>query len=101
MIEVELTSAARADLQEIRKFSIDQFDANTADAYFLGFGAAFDLLREHPLAGALKPELGKGIRCLVQRRHRIFYRTDKGKVLIIRIVHHARDSEAMLGKSAK
>jgi toxin ParE1/3/4 len=99
--EVWLSPAARADLVAIREYSIDQFDADTADAYFLGFEAAFDLLREHPLAGPAKPELGKGIRCMVHRRHRIFYHVKSDLVLIVRIVHHAQDNRLAFRKAAK
>ena len=94
--EVELSPAARADLAEIDDFSADQFGQDVADAYLRGFNDAFALLRRHPLAGPAKPELGIGIRCLVHRRHRIFYRCETERVLIVRIIHHARDVRKLL-----
>lgn len=101
MAEVRLSRAARADLVDIRLYSLDQFDAETADAYFLGFDAAFDLLAAHPLASPTVPELGAGLRCLTHRRHRIFYRAEDGAVLIVRILHHAREARLALRKAAK
>lgn len=101
MIKVQLSPAARADLVEIRHYSIDQFDAATADAYFLGFDAAFDLLSEHPQEGAATPHYGKAYRCLVHQRHRIFYTVEAGSVLIVRVLHHARDVGTGLGRVAK
>ncbi len=91
MTKVFPSLAARTDLLEIREYSIEQFGGDVADTYFLGFDEAFDLLASHPLIGSARPELGKGIRCLVHRRHRIFYSFDGETVLIVRIVHHAMD----------
>lgn len=99
MIEVRLSPAARIDLEGIRQYSLDTFDPAVADSYFLGFDAAFDLLSNHPRVGATAPELGKDIRCLVHRSHRLFYRIDKKMVLIVRIVHHAQDARSALGKA--
>lgn len=96
MAEVFPSLAARADLLEIREYSIEQFGGDVADNYFLGFDEAFDLLADHPLIGAARPELGKGIRCLVHQRHRIFYYLEGDVVLIVRIVHHARDARRAL-----
>ena len=83
---------AKADLADIDDYSADQFGQEVADAYARGFNETFDLLRLHPEAGAAKPELGKAIRCIVHRKHRIFYTVNHGTVLIVRIVHHARDA---------
>jgi toxin ParE1/3/4 len=96
MAELDLSPAARADLVEIRKFSIEQFGAPVADAYFLGFGEAFALLRSHPLAGQAQPTLGRDIRCFTHRKHRIFYRVEAELVLIVRIIHHARNARREL-----
>ena len=95
------TQAARADLVYLREYSIEQFGPDVADDYILGFEAAFDRLAEFPLSGVARAELGQDIRCLVHRRHRIFYTVQGETVLIIRIVHHAMDAQqALRGVSA-
>lgn len=99
--EVQLSPAARADLLEIREYSITQFDPETADAYFLGFDEAFYLLSAHPQIGMAQLELGKGIRCLTHRKHRLFYRVEKHVVIIVRVIHHARDAMTALKKATK
>lgn len=100
MAELDLSPAARADLLAIRVYSVDRFGGEVADAYFLGFDAAFALLRQHPMAGAARTDLGKGIRCLIHRRHRMFYHIDGDTVVIVRIVHHARDARQALKGAA-
>jgi toxin ParE1/3/4 len=96
MAELDLSPAARADLLDIRIYSVDQFGVEVADSYFLGFDAVFALLREHPMVGASRVDLGQGIRCLIHRQHRIFYYVDGDTVVIVRVVHHARDAKQAL-----
>ncbi|WP_409934932.1 type II toxin-antitoxin system RelE/ParE family toxin [Novosphingobium sp. 9] len=94
MVEVRLSTAARSDLAAVDAYSARQFGDDVADAYARGFLEAFDLLARHPQSGAPRPELGEEIRCLVHRRHRIFYRFGDDIVLIVRILHHAMDERA-------
>lgn len=89
MIKVRFLSTAQADLISIRQYSLGEFGASVADGYFLGFQKVWALLREYPLAGAAKPELGPDIRCYVHRSHRFFYSIEDDVVLIRRVVHHA------------
>jgi toxin ParE1/3/4 len=83
-------------LAGIDEYGADQFGQDAADAYSRGFNEVFALLRLHPQAGAPSPELGRNIRCIVHRRHRIFYRLDGNAVVIQRIIHHARDARKVL-----
>ena len=93
---LRLTSAAHRDLSEIRAYGNERFGADAADRYFLGLDAAFAFLEDHPRAGPARPEWGDGIWCLTHRRHHILYQADGGEVLIVRIVHHARDVSQVL-----
>lgn len=90
-IRVRLTPAAEVDLTEIDAYGVEQFGEEIADAYTRRIYQVFDLLRRHPLAGQEEADLGKGIRRFTHRNHRIFYRVDDDLVLIVRIIHHARD----------
>jgi len=94
--EVGLSPRARADLAAIDDYSEGQFGREIADAYADGLEAIFDLLSRHPLSGAAMPKLGKGVRCIVHRKHRIFYTVRDDIVLIARIIHHARNAKSAL-----
>jgi toxin ParE1/3/4 len=96
MAKLRLSSSARADLVGIRKYSNEQFSTDVANAYFLGFDAVFAMLRRHPFAGAESPDIGADVRCFLHRKHRIFYRVSGDTVLIIRIIHHARDVRGII-----
>ena len=96
MAEIRLSAEAQADLVDIDEYGADQFSPDIADIYSRGFNEMFALLRRHPLAGAAKPELGQNLRCLTHRKHRIFYTVNGDVVLIIRIIHHARDAGRLM-----
>ena len=97
MADVGFTLSAFADLSEIDEFSLVQFGEDVGEAYMRGFDRAFSLLRDHPHAGADTPEFGEAYRCLVHQKHRIFYTVENDWVLIVRVLHHARDVRTALG----
>lgn len=92
MPRTRLTEAARADLHEIRRYSLRVFGTVAADAYLRHFKAVFALLRERPMAGVARDDVVVGLRCFTHRRHRVFYRVDGGDVLVVRVLHHARQT---------
>jgi toxin ParE1/3/4 len=96
VVDVILTRAARTDLAAIDRYTAAQYGADAADHYTYGFVGAFNLLARHPEAGAPQPMLGIGIRCLVHRRHRVFYTLEETQVIVIRVLHHARDARSQL-----
>jgi toxin ParE1/3/4 len=93
---LRLSSAAETELEAIDAYSFEQFGDEVAASYMHGFDELFDLLRRYPLAGKDTCELGKGIRSLTHRSHRIFYQVNKDQILIVRILHHAIDARRVL-----
>lgn len=97
-VKLRLSSKAQAELEAIDAFSFEQFGDEVASTYMRRFDELFDLLRRHPMAGQAASDLGKSMRSLTHRRHRILYRAGKDEVLIVRIVHHSMDAKlALLG----
>jgi toxin ParE1/3/4 len=96
--EIRLSPAAEADLEEIDGFGGNAFGKEVADQYSRGFREVFDVLRRHPEIGARRRELGRGVRTIAHRSHRIFYEVEGEVVLILRIFHHARDVKRSLLK---
>jgi toxin ParE1/3/4 len=91
MAELEYSVDAVADIDAITAFSVEQFGKAVADAYLAGLEAACNQLRLYPEMAATYPRLRPAMRCLIYRRHRIFYRLTGETVLIVRILHHAQD----------
>jgi toxin ParE1/3/4 len=96
--EVRLRAAADADLASILEHSVARFGEEVGEAYLRSFEGAFDLLRRHPMAGALRLAIEPPIRCLPHRSHRIFYDVDGDTVWIVRVLHHAMDVESRLSE---
>jgi toxin ParE1/3/4 len=91
MAKLRLSDSAKRDLAEIDEYGMVEFGATVADEYARGFRDVFALLREHPNSGPARPELGRGVRCIVYRRHRVFYVVAADRVQVLRIFHHSRD----------
>lgn len=96
--EIVLTRDAYADLAEIGEFGETQFGREAADAYQLAIDRAFERLTLYPKSGEAKPAYGRGVRCLVCKRHRILYEVVDDTVTVLRILHHSRDVPRHLPK---
>ena len=53
-------------------------------------------LAKHPELGRRREELAPGIRSLPFRRYVVFYRLSPTSLLIVRVLHGARDVESVL-----
>lgn len=96
MAEVSFTNAAEADLMEIDEFSVAHFGEHAGETYMRGFTEAFSQIAQHPQSGRASESYGAGVRCLIHKRHRIFYRIENDGVLVLRILHQARDARSRL-----
>ncbi|QGZ96418.1 type II toxin-antitoxin system RelE/ParE family toxin [Terricaulis silvestris] len=57
-----------------------------------------EILRQHPLAGRPRNELGEGLRSLSERPFVLIYRTMGDDVEIVAILHGARDLPAAIAR---
>lgn len=89
---------ADADLTAILDYSIERFGEAVARSYLESFGEAFDLIRRHPAAGALRADIEPPIHCLPHRSHRIFYDIEGDTIWIVRVLHYAMDAERWLAE---
>jgi toxin ParE1/3/4 len=97
MAEVILRPDADADLAEILTYSVDHFGRDTGIAYLRGIGEVFDLLEDHPRAGAPRNDIKPGLRSIGYHRHKIFYEVSDETVWILRVLHQSVDVEQRLG----
>jgi toxin ParE1/3/4 len=88
--EVLVTPQAEADLQEIwLTIAIDSPTA--ADRLLRRIGDKLDLLAEFPEMGSPRPELTPSGRILVEGNYVILYEPSGESVVIVRVLHGARD----------
>jgi toxin ParE1/3/4 len=92
-----LSQAADADLANILSYSIELFGREVAEDYLRSFERSFDLLRDHPAAGAIHPDITPPIHSIPHRSHRIYYDIIEDRLVVQRVLHKAMDAGRWLG----
>jgi toxin ParE1/3/4 len=87
---------AEADLDDILTFSVTRFGPEVAAAYTAGLISACEKLRDFPEMASIVPTIRRPTRCLIHRSHRIFYRLEPERILIVRILHQSRATPTAL-----
>ena len=89
MNRLVIAPGAAADLDDIFHY-ISQDRLQAARGLLDRLESASRLIAERPGIGRSRPELGAGIRAHVVGRYVILYRTEPGRVLIVRYLHGVR-----------
>ena len=95
-MKLRINRAARAvtDGAEIWEFiSDDSIDA--ADRLLDRLDSALDRLAEMPFIGRPRPDLGTGLRSLAVGNYVIYYVPTDSTVEVVRVLHGARDVDAL------
>ena len=91
MPRICFTNSAEADLLELWLTIADE-NLVAADECLDSIQSTDLVLGSQPEMGRARPELAEGLRSIVTRTpYIIFYLPDAGNLLIIRVLHHARD----------
>ncbi len=90
MAMLRRTLIAESDLRDIWHH-IAQDNPSAADQLLRAIGDLCVRLAELPGMGRLRPELGGGIRSFAHGSYVVFYRHAGDEVLILRVLHGARD----------
>ncbi|MHA6723537.1 type II toxin-antitoxin system RelE/ParE family toxin [Sphingomonas sp. RS2018] len=99
MTNLRTAPAARTDLRDIGTYSKTTFGSRVGSDYLDGLIGAFDRLAARPMAGVAERDLGEGMRSFLYRSHRIYYRVEGDDLLIVRVLHHARDITTIFDRS--
>ena len=94
MMPARFTPEARADLREIA-LRIAERNPVRAFSYVDEIEDRCHRIGEFPHAGPPRPQWGEGIRIAVLGRYVIVYRARDETVQILRVVHGARDLDAL------
>ena len=85
----------RADLVEIWATLAVEASETIASRSLLALQRAFEPLRQHPELGPAREQLGAGLRVTFQSSYAIYYRILDEAVVIVRVLHGARDVAAL------
>ena len=96
MSRVERTSQAEADLTDIFTY-IANDDLAAAERVLRSIGAKCDLLADSPDMGRDRPDLPETVRSFPVGNYVIFYRQVPGGILVLRVLHGARDIGSLFG----
>ena len=86
-----LTPKAQDDLENIYRYSYENFGERQADSYYDGLLECFDLLSENPRLGREYDAIEQGLRRHEHERHVIYYEIEDRGVLILRILGANQD----------
>lgn len=90
---IRLSRLARADLDDIRTYTVQTWGRAQWLEYYRGLVAAFEHVSADPMAGRSRALLGKDLRSLTYREHLIFFapiKAAEGQPVILRILHQRR-----------
>ncbi len=91
MSRIRYTQSAEADLLELW-LTIAEDNLVAADESLNSIQSTVSLLAAQPEMGRVRPELADGLRSFPTRTpYIIFYVPDENGLLIVRVLHHARD----------
>jgi toxin ParE1/3/4 len=91
MAGYRLTNRAEARLAEIYEYSILNWGVQTARGYLDSLHHAFRLLAENPRMGPDTGQVRRGLRRHAHGSHVIYYRPEKGGVVILDVLGERQD----------
>lgn len=94
MLAIGITPSANTDLLEIWEF-IAADNPDQADTFIGLIDATFQNLRRQAGLGQMRNELAPRLRSFPVGRYLIFYLLDSGCLRIVRVLHGARDIDAL------
>ncbi|WP_113907673.1 type II toxin-antitoxin system RelE/ParE family toxin [Aliidiomarina celeris] len=82
-----LTSAARADLVSIRRYTIDRWGISQARKYLTSIKDKMEFICSNPLLGTPRPEVDKETLSFPCNSHIIYYKCLVAEIYIIAVLH--------------
>jgi toxin ParE1/3/4 len=98
-VSILLSRRARADLEDIRRYTVDTWGRAQWLVYYRKLVQSFELIAKNPEAGRDRSLFVPGMRSLNCEKHVIFYqRLDaaQGAPVVLRIVHQKRHFPALV-----
>jgi toxin ParE1/3/4 len=88
------SSRARADLVDIWLYLAER-SVLAADRVLDEIERVCGVIANYPEIGRARPEISRGLRSFVAMSWVVFYRIEDGTIRIVRVIHGARDLDAI------
>jgi toxin ParE1/3/4 len=85
--EYRLTPRAERDLEEIWRYTEEQWSAEQAEKYVIGLIDTMEALAHNPTRGRSAEDIRPGYRRQSVGSHAVFYKTATYGILVTRILH--------------
>ena len=95
-MQLVISPEARKDLGDIWDY-IATNNMEAANALYDEFLRQFELLVSMPNMGRAQDELSANLRSLAVRRYLVFYRVENEELIVVRVLHSARDVSTFFG----
>ena len=98
MAKYTLTTEAQLSLQDIKKFSLNQFGEKRTVLYLKALRNRMSYLAENPKRGRKRPDLFSDWLCYsyFEGSHTIFYEIKPTEIVIIDVLHQSMDAKLHL-----
>jgi toxin ParE1/3/4 len=94
-LKIHLSEPARIDLAGIWDYLFEESSELTATQFLERIEARIGQAARFPFSGAPRPHLSKGLRVLFHERYAIYYLPGEEEIVIVRVLHGARDIAAI------
>lgn len=94
----KLSDEAKADLVEIRQYTLQQWGPQQSAKYITAISATINNLADNPLMGVPRNDIKEGIRLFVHGRHVIYYMVRHQLLIVIRVLKHNAASRRPAGR---
>lgn len=92
---IRVSDEAERDLEDIWEFiALESGSISIADQLIGNLTRRFALFRQAPLAGRARPEIAPTLRSFPAGNYVIYYQIIGHRVVILRIIHSARDQSS-------
>ena len=95
MGDADLAASGKRDLEEFEDWMAQHNPARVA-SFIESLARMLDSLADMPLMGRARPEIRPGLRSIVHRSHAVFDRPTRAGIMVLRVIHGARDIASMV-----
>ena len=92
-MKVRVTHAARFDLEEIWRYSAEQWGVAVADNYIDRLSLRMAWLVGQPGLWRARPELGDRVHSFTETRHVIYFCPEADGIAVLRVLHGRMDPD--------
>lgn len=98
-LQIKISSDARRDLRDTRRYSRRRWGRDHATEYLRKLNDGFELLRVHPDLSLDRPDFGEGVRSRIVESHVVIFAVDRDLLITGRVIDQRRDLAAELARS--